>query len=70
MTAKRKRNRKQNTVPFDVRLQQAADEAREAANNLPLGAERDALMKKAQQAETVARLNDWLSSPGGLQSPR
>jgi hypothetical protein len=67
MTAKR--NRKKNSVPFDERLQRAADEARAAADQLPQGEARDAMLKKARQAETAAHLNEWLTSPG-LQSPR
>jgi hypothetical protein len=67
MTAKR--NRRKNSVPFDERLQKAASEAREAAQRLPQGQEREALLKKARQVETAADLNEWLTSPG-LQSPR
>jgi hypothetical protein len=59
-----KRNRRKHTVPFDERLQLAADEARRAAQLLPLGCERDLLLKKARQAETAAHINDWLTSPG------
>jgi hypothetical protein len=67
MTAKR--NRRKNSVPFDERLQKAASEAREAAQRLPQGQEREALLRKAQQAETAAHLNALLTSPG-LQAPR
>ena len=64
-----KRNRRKNTVPFEQRLQRMAGEAREAAERLPDGQQRDALLRKARQAETAAHMNQWLSSPG-LQSPR
>jgi hypothetical protein len=64
-----KRNRRKNTVPFDERLQRAAEEAREAARKLPQGQERDALLKRARQTETAAHINEWLTSPG-LQSPK
>lgn len=67
MTAKR--NRRKNTVPFDERLKQAADEAREAARELPQGQAREALLQKARQAETAVRLNEWLALPG-YQSQR
>lgn len=67
MTAKR--NRRRNNIPFDQRLQRMAGEAREAAGKLPDGQQRDALLRKARQAETAAHLNEWLSSPA-LQSPR
>ena len=64
-----KRNRRKHTLTFDERLQQAADAAREAARRLPLGRERDALLKKARQTDVAAHINEWLSSPG-LQSPK
>jgi hypothetical protein len=58
-----RRNRRKQTIPFDQRLRQAAIAAREAAHQLPAGQERDALMKKASQAETAATINELLSSP-------
>jgi hypothetical protein len=64
-----KRNRRKNSVPFDQRLQQAAGKAREAARKLPDGQQREALLRKARQAETAAHLNAWLTSPG-LQGSR
>jgi hypothetical protein len=62
------RSRLKHAVPFDERLQRAAEEARQAAHKLPQGAERDALLTRARQTETAAHINEWLSSPG-LQSP-
>nr|WP_245286454.1 hypothetical protein [Bradyrhizobium sp. ARR65] len=64
-----RRNRRKPTASFDERLQKAADDARQAAEKLPQGPERDMLLNKASQAETAVRINRWLSSPG-LQSPR
>jgi hypothetical protein len=64
-----RRSRHKNTVAFDERLQRAAEEAREAARSLPQGCERDALLKRARQAEAAAHINEWLSSPG-LQSSK
>jgi hypothetical protein len=58
-----RRNRRKQTVSFDQRLRQAAIEAREAARQLPAGHEREALIRKARQAETAATINEWLSSP-------
>jgi hypothetical protein len=63
-----KRNRQRNPVAFDERLQRMADEARETAGKLPQRVERDALLKKARQADTAAHLNEWLGS-SGLQPP-
>ena len=67
MTAKR--NRQKHPVPFDERLQRVAEEARAAAETLPAGQVREALLRRARQAETAAHLNEWLTSPG-LQSPK
>jgi len=64
-----KRNRRKQAVPFDLRLHRAAEEARAAAQQLPQGPQRDNLLKKVRQAETAARINEWLTSPG-LQSPK
>lgn len=63
------RNRGKPTASFDERLQKAADDARQAADRLPQGPQRDTLLNKANQAETAARINRWLTSPG-LRSPR
>ena len=58
-----RRNRRKQTISFDQRLRQVAIAAREAAHRLPAGQERDALIKKASQAETAATINELLSSP-------
>lgn len=59
-----RRNRRKHTVSFDERLQMAAKEARQAAQSLPQGAEREDLLKKARQAEAARRINGWLTSRG------
>jgi len=64
-----KRIRRKQTTSFDERLQRAANEARQSAEQLPPGPQRDMLLKKASQAETAAHINEWLASPG-LRSPR
>ena len=50
-----------------------ADEARrfkQAAEEQPPGSTaRELLLRRARQAETASRMNDWLSSPG-LASPK
>ena len=66
---KAKRNRRKHIMPFGERLEKAADEAREAAERLPHGQEREALLKKARQAEMAAHLNAMLVSPDA-ESPR
>jgi hypothetical protein len=53
-----------NELPIkEVRL------AREKAEQLPPGEEREDLLKKVRQAETAAHIDDWASSPG-LQPPK
>jgi hypothetical protein len=59
-----KRSRRKQTVPFDERLKTAAEEARQAAQQLPQGPEREDLLEKARQAEAAVRINGWLTSPG------
>jgi hypothetical protein len=59
MTKKRRRYRQ--TLSLDERLVQMARAAREAATNLPVGPERDLMLKKAQQAEIARSINDSLS---------
>ena len=59
-----RRNRRKQTVSFDERLKTAAKEARQAAQSLPQGAEREDLLKKARQAEAARRINGWLISRG------
>jgi hypothetical protein len=54
---------------FKDRLLQEAEQAREQAKALPLGLQRDALLKKASRAETAARIEEWLGSPG-LRPPK
>jgi len=51
------------------RLLRQAQRDRDRAMTLPPGAERDALIKKASQAETAAHIDEWLSSPG-LRPPK
>jgi hypothetical protein len=64
----KRRRRFKQTQSFHDRLAAWADEIREQAASLPSGPERDALLKKASQADVASHLNDLVSSPG-LQSP-
>jgi len=59
---------KQNLSLRD-KLDAWAKEVREQAAKLPPGPERDALLRKAGQAETARHLEDWASSPG-LRPPK
>lgn len=53
---------------FEDRLANEAARLRQQAGSLPAGTERELLLRKARQAETASRINEWLSSPG-LRSP-
>jgi hypothetical protein len=66
---KRTRNRKRPALSFQERLQRFAAQAREAASELPPGADRDRLAQQALENETAAKIDKWLSSPG-LRSPK
>jgi hypothetical protein len=64
-----KRRRFKQTVSFRERLASFAKTARERASRLPPGSEKDAMLEKARQADTAARLDAWMSSPG-LRPPK
>ena len=63
------RRRIKQTRSLEERLAEQAAQLKEQASQLPAGAEREALLKKARVAETGAHLTDWLTSPG-LQPPK
>jgi len=50
------------TFPFGERLAQGARRWREQAETMPPGIERENLLRKAQQADTAAHINEWLAS--------
>jgi len=55
--------------PLQDRLALHASRLKEDAQALPTGAERDAMIRRARQAETASHVNEWLLSPG-LRPPR
>jgi len=57
------------TAPLDQRLEEQAKRLRKEAKSTPRGVEREKLIRRAREAETAARINEWLTSPG-LQAPR
>ena len=61
--------RLKQTTTLHERLVREAEIARARATSMPLGKEREALLRKARQAETASRIDEWLSSPG-LRSPK
>ena len=62
------RRRFKQDIPLQDRLSAWADGVRAQAAELPPGPEREALLKKAGQADTASQLDQWASSPG-LQPP-
>jgi hypothetical protein len=63
------RRRFKQVTSLKDRLIQEAESLRKRAQEMPPGAPRDELLGKARQAETAARVDDWLTSPG-LQLPK
>ena len=63
------RRRFKQTTSLKDRLACFASEIREKASQLPPGAEKEAMLKKASQADTAAHLDDWANSRG-LQPPK
>ena len=49
---------------LEGRLSEEAKRLREEAKLLPPGAVREALLRKARQAETGSHMSEWLSLPG------
>jgi hypothetical protein len=64
-----KRRRYRQATSFKDRLSAWAKEVRAQAANLKPGSERDALLRRARQADTAAHLDEWANS-AGLQSPK
>jgi hypothetical protein len=64
-----KRRHIKQKLSLEDRLASYAKSAREVAALLPPGAEKDELLRKADQADTAVHLNEWASS-AGLQSPK
>jgi transposase len=62
------RRRTKPTESLDERLAQQARQIKEWAKALPSGKERQEMIRKARQAETALRINQWISS-SGLRKP-
>jgi hypothetical protein len=65
----KRRRRHKHFLSLQDRLAAWAAQVRERANTLKPGPEKEALLKKARQAETAAHLDEWANSPG-LQPPK
>jgi hypothetical protein len=59
-----KRRRMKQTRSLEERMAEQAAKLKELASQLPAGPEREALLKRAQIAETGVYLSDRLTSPG------
>ena len=55
-------------LPLQDRVALHALRLKEEAQALRPGPERDAMIRRARQAETASHVDEWLSSPG-LQPP-
>jgi hypothetical protein len=58
------RRRVKQSQPLKQRLIEQVKRWREEAKLMGPGVEREALLRKARQAETAAHIDEWLSSPG------
>ena len=58
------RRRFKQTVSLEERLAEEAKRLRAEAKLLPPGAARDALIRRARQAEIGSQMSEWLRSPG------
>lgn len=63
------RRRVKQTRSLEERMTEQANKLKEQASQLPAGAEREGLLKRAKVVEMGAHLSDWLNSPG-LQPPK
>jgi hypothetical protein len=63
------RRRLKQLKSLEERLAEDAKRLRDEAKLLPPGAVRDAMLRKARQAETGAHVSEWLRSRG-LQAPK
>jgi hypothetical protein len=63
-----KRRRFKQTESLRDRLSTFAKDARDRASTLPAGPEKEDLLKRARQADTASRIDEWANSTG-LQPP-
>jgi len=58
------RSRIMHRATFEERLAEEARRLKEQAKKAAAGREREALLRKARQADTAAHINEWITSPG------
>jgi hypothetical protein len=54
---------------IEEKWRQQSEAAKQEADKLPYGKERDALVREARQLQTASQVNQWLSSPA-LRPPK
>jgi hypothetical protein len=55
-------------ITIEQKWHRQSEAAKNEAERLPYGKEREDLLRKARQLDTASHINQWLSSPG-LQPP-
>jgi len=60
-----KRRRFKQTEALEVRLARESECLHEEAERLPLGVERERVLRKIQQMDMAFEIIEWLRSPGG-----
>jgi hypothetical protein len=60
----KKRRRFKQTTSLKERLASFAEQTRAKASQLRPGEEKEALLRKARQADTASHLDDWANSTG------
>ena len=63
------RRRYKQTLTFPDRLKNFAEELKAKASEAKSGPEREALLRKARQADTASHIDEWANS-SGLQPPK
>ena len=59
-----KRRRFKQTEALEVRLARESESLHEEAERLPLGVERERILRKMQQVDVAFEIIEWLRSPG------
>ena len=59
----------QRMITIEEKWHQQSEAAKDEAEKLPHGEEREALVRTARQLHTASQINEWLASPG-LQPPK
>jgi len=64
------RRRVKHVLTFEERLACQAERLRDEARKMPMGKQRDQVLKRARQAETALGITRWLTSPDHPKPPR